>query len=134
MNDLILLTLMTISYFILLLYDFNKYKTCINEHREKIISILIVHRALFIFLSVGWLSSNKTILTLYLLTLVGLFIHWQTNNCYCVLTQLHNKFCNLPDDKQYDFCFTMFNRETACKLSYTCLFVLAIIVIYKISK
>lgn len=56
--------------------------------------ILFTHHIINIFINFGWLSNNKILLYIYVLSPITTIIHWKLNNNKCILTELHNKACN----------------------------------------
>lgn len=91
------LKILLIISFISLFFDIStskkKYKKCIND--LKFMPFLYVHHIISVFTLIGWLSSNKKILILYILTLIVIFVHWKTNNGHCFSTDYINDLCKI---------------------------------------
>lgn len=106
--DLKILIILCIIAFLIFLYDsyFSENKYCLSKKAPFIyIQILIlqyIHHFIAIFMSWGWLFNNKFILFFYILFLIGIFIHWKTNDGKCILTVIYNRLCNYNDDKLFN--------------------------------
>lgn len=74
----------------------NDYSKCKNKTTNYF--IILVHHIVNIFAQFGWLSNDKYILSLYLITPIIVLIHWKTYNNKCYLTDIVNKNCDLNDD------------------------------------
>ncbi len=85
-----------------ILLDFTSEKTlaCIKEH-PYVIYILIIHHIGNCFLLYAWLFSNKYILSLHVLTVLGTTIYWYFNNNRCDITVDVNKICGWHKDKPF---------------------------------
>ena len=137
----ILLILLLFSLFIFYI-DMNTdiMKDCLNKKTtySSIIIITLLHHILQIFANFGWLFNNKIILTIYVLAPFIVIIHWLTNDGKCVLTQLYNKQCSLPDERKFNDIYNIvgFKKYDIWEdyLHYIYLSMAIIITIYKLYK
>jgi hypothetical protein len=101
---LIVLTILQISL------DLNSTATkkCTCDHfNPKLLTIFLSHHIFNIFANFGWLVPNKQILFIYVIMIPILFMHWQTNDDKCILTQLYNKECGFNDSYVFNDFFSM---------------------------
>ena len=89
----ILLIISFISLFLDISTSKKKYNKCIAD--SKFMPFLYVHHVISVFTLTGWLSSNKKILILYIVTLIVIFAHWKTNNNKCFSTDYINEMCEI---------------------------------------
>lgn len=89
----ILLIISFISLFLDISLSKKKYNKCIAN--AKFMPFLYVHHVISVFTLTGWLSSNKKILILYIVTLIVIFAHWKTNNNKCFSTDYINEMCEI---------------------------------------
>ena len=88
---------------------FFKIHDCLQKETNmmqkiKIIFFNLLHHFIFTFSMIGWTSSNKKVLILWILFIILLRIHWKTNDDNCVITEIENQLCNLDnDDKMWNF-------------------------------
>jgi hypothetical protein len=101
--ELIVLILVSLVFFII---DTNK---C---HAKYSNIVLYINHFLNIFANFGWISNNKIVLCIYLLSPIIIIIHWKTNDNKCILSQIHNKFCRRDDDKMFDDMFNIIKLKT----------------------
>lgn len=81
---------------VLLAFSNYQIRTCINRD-EKALYLLLLHHVGNCFLLYGWLFSNKMILLLHILTVIGTAIYWKLNNNRCDLTIYINRKCGFPE-------------------------------------
>jgi hypothetical protein len=130
----------TISFvgFLLYLYDITKdnyYKYC--KKNIKVNLTLLLHHISNVFTQFGWLSNNKTILTLYLIIPPLIIVHWNSNNNRCILTEYTNKNCNIDQDSSFrDLWFTMGikGKKYTKQFLRTYLIIVWFIALYKLYK
>lgn len=89
----ILLIISFISLFLDISTSKKKYNKCIAD--AKFILFIYFHHVISVFTLTGWLSSNKKILMLYIVTLIVIFTHWKTNNNKCFSTDYINEMCEI---------------------------------------
>lgn len=91
--------------FIVLLEIFLDFTTeptssCIKE-KPYVMYILTTHHIGNCFLLYAWLFSNKYILFLHVLTVIGTSIYWYFNNNRCDITLDVNEICDWHKDKPF---------------------------------
>jgi hypothetical protein len=134
MNETKKILIVLILYIILLSIDFfSKYKCCIKNH-PKIVPELIIHRLASLFIYTGWIFNNKIVLIFYLIFIIGIVIHWITNNNICFLTEYENKVCNFPKNTRYDYIYRIFNPSTATIITILFNIFILITVFWKLIK
>ena len=126
--------LMVIISFIYSIND-DRIITSINKkHDIDIILCLFIHNIISVFLTLGWLSNNKNILMIHIISILFIMMHWKINNSLCVLTVYTNKRCGLKDDEKY---IHIFNRDIddkeSIEIKYLKMIALLIISITKLS-
>ena len=68
-----------------------KYKTCMNLQAQ---GMHLLHHIIYMFVTFGFLATDKTVLKLWLVVVAVHLLHWQTNGDKCAVTQWYNKQCN----------------------------------------
>jgi hypothetical protein len=61
---------------------------------------LYLHHALNVFVYIGWLSNNKTVLDFYLLVPFAVVFQWILNSNKCPLTEMHQETCKTTNEFQ----------------------------------
>ena len=80
--------------------------------------LIVVHNILFfigyctiIFIALG-IIKRKLYVKLYLGAVVGVLLHWLTNNNRCIFTQWHNRIIGISEDVGFrDFYTIMMNIQ-----------------------
>lgn len=96
---------------------------------------LYFHHVLALFLYIGWLSASKTILLFYVFLVLLIIVHWITNDQKCILTQIVNYYCELPDAEGFHDVFYLIGMKQQKWFNtfiYSYLFFALIVSIYKI--
>lgn len=129
---LYLLLFFSFLSFLIDIYD----NPCFYQQRSLgLYLFLFGHHFLALFLYFGWLSSSPTILLLYCFTVFIIILHWITNDQKCVLTQVVNYYCNLPDREGFHdiFYYIGFKQKSWFNnFIYSYLIIAIIISIYKL--
>ena len=89
--------------------------------------LLLFHHFIGIYLFIGGFLFNNYY---HLLFLIGVIIHWITNNNRCEITIITNKYCNYDEKKKFNDFPNMINIDK--NLYWLILFILLIYDIYKI--
>ena len=106
--DLKILIFLFIIAFLIFLYDnyLGENKDCLKKKPPFIyIQILVlqyIHHFIVIFMGWGWLFNNKYILLFYILFIIGVILHWKTNDDKCFLTVTYNRLCGYDDSKLFN--------------------------------
>lgn len=114
----------------------NNYSKCNNKITNYF--IILLHHIVNIFAQFGWLSNDKYILSLYLITPIIFLIHWNTYNNKCYLTDFVNKNCNLNDDTLFKDIFyhlkikKLKNYDTIHKIYLVLVWFIALIKLYSL--
>ena len=74
---------------------------CIQQSRQPILELLIIHHISSGFLLYGWLFNNRILLSLHISTVLLTIMHWMTNNNRCKLTVYINNLCNWSENKPF---------------------------------
>jgi hypothetical protein len=126
--------LLFVLAFISFIYDIQT-NICFESHQSPSLYLfLYFHHVVALFLYFGWLSSSKTILLIYAFTVFLIILHWFTNNQKCILTQIVNYNCGLPDNEGFHdiFYFLGMKKQTWFNpFIYTYLVLFLIISLYK---
>ena len=91
--------------------------------------LLLIHHLVGIYISIGGILFNNYY---HLLFLIGVIIHWITNNNRCELTIITNKYCNYDEKKNFNDFPNMINLDK--NLYWIIVFILIIYDICKITK
>ena len=87
--------------FLSFIYDI-KTNVCFKLNKSfGLYLFLFFHHFLAVFLYIGWISNSKFILIFYCLFVSIIILHWITNEQKCILTQVINYYCNLPDEEGF---------------------------------
>ena len=70
--------------------------------RLKVVILIILHHLLSTFLTFGWIMNNKTIIILYLVSLMGVIASWQITDGLCWITVLQNNMCGYNKKKPFN--------------------------------
>ena len=70
--------------------------------RSKILLITLGHHIFSIFGFIGWLFNSKIILSIYILTLVGMVILWRMNEGRCVITHAVTEISGNKEYKKFN--------------------------------
>lgn len=84
-----------------LLFAFRNYQTSACIKNRQVLYALLLHHIGNSFLLYGWLFSNKLLLMLHILTVIGIAIYWKLNNNRCDLTIYINRMCGYPEDRPF---------------------------------
>ena len=120
MNDLAKALILAIITAVALVIDINiRCKTCLQDNNKlcDIITVIIVHRIIYIFMYFGWIFSNKIVLNIYLIFLLCIILHCSSNDWKCYLSQVENSICNFHENNRYDYIFKIFDTKTAVTLT-----------------
>jgi hypothetical protein len=111
---------------------FKNYKRSIGLYM-----FLFFHHFLAVFLYIGWISNSKFVLFFYCLFVTAVVLHWITNEQKCVLTQIINYYCNLPDEEVFYDIFYFIGMKKQPWFNtfiYMYIFFAFLISLFKISK
>lgn len=86
LSDLAIIIIIGIIFFLI---DIKTFDYCSSS----VYPTLLLHHIVNIYAQFGFLSQDKILLKLYLITPLFVVIHWKTNNNNCILTELVNKEC-----------------------------------------
>lgn len=81
-----------VSYLVDLYQNSAKYTLCMNIQVQ---SSHLLHHIFIAFLYLSWLSKNKYILTLNLLLIIFVLVHWINNNKKCGWSQHFQEQCKV---------------------------------------
>lgn len=76
-----------------------QYRECRKKARFH--AILWTHHFVFWYLLLGWMSTDKRFLVVYLIFAVCVLIDWKMNHGSCSLTLRLNSVCQLPSDRVF---------------------------------
>jgi hypothetical protein len=82
-----------LAYLLDILTAKDLYKNCKYPVTNQV--ELLFHHVLYIFSLTGWLSDNKTLLKIYVVSTILYFTHWYFNNNNCRFTEMTKKDCNI---------------------------------------
>jgi hypothetical protein len=85
-RDLVIIFLLGVLFFLI---DINTFSYC----KREVYPVLLIHHIVNIFAQFGFLSNDKTLLSLYVVAPLLTMIHWKTNDNKCFLTELVNESC-----------------------------------------
>lgn len=103
-ENLIFIVLFAISFVGDITHKYTHNKCVLTT---KVVALLFIHHIINNFLNFGWLFSNRKLLVLYILTVIGVYIQFALNDHKCVLTQLENKLCNYRKYELFNDIFKM---------------------------
>jgi len=107
-----LLIFLSIFLVSVIIDTFTRLRFCKNVD-IKLISILLTHRFVYIFMYFGWIFNNKIILILYILSLISVHLYWYFNNNICDVTRIENDLCEYEEYKYFDYLYIFFDTKTA---------------------
>lgn len=133
MNDFEVLLLIIIVSLISIFYDYCvRMKDCKNKNAI-VISVNIIHRLIYVFLMLGWLFNDKTILTIYLVIIGIVLFHWLLNKGKCKSTQLEFDICQYPNFKNFDYLYLIFNNKIGNIIQKVLMVIFIGVTIYKLA-
>lgn len=107
-----LLIFLSIFLISIIIDAFTRLRLCKNID-AKLISILLIHRFVYIFMYFGWIFNNKIILISYILSLISIHLYWYFNNNICDVTSIENDLCEYEEYKYFDYLYIFFDVKTA---------------------
>jgi hypothetical protein len=128
-------SLLFLIAFVSYIYDFETNVCFVKTKQMGLHLFLYFHHVVALFLYFGWLSSSKTILILYAFTIFIIILHWFTNDQKCIITQIVNYYCGLPDAEGFHDIFYflgMKQQDWFNSFIYSYLGFVFIITLYKI--
>tara|TARA_Y100000590_G_scaffold365515_1_gene424417 strand:- start:129 stop:674 length:546 start_codon:yes stop_codon:yes gene_type:complete len=142
-NDYDIFLLINITGLIVLLYDlfFSQSSYCFFKIKSilkkfEIIIIQYIHHWIQMFVILGWLFNNKSLLKIYLLSISFSLLHWIINDSNCILTEKFNNICNYPKNISFNDLYKILglknNKIWNSFGYYIYQFVIIMIVIYKL--
>jgi hypothetical protein len=78
-----------------------------SPQRVKIISLLLAHHIVNVFVNFGWLFYSPILLILYIISIPVMYIHWYLNNNTCKITTDMNKMCGWGEDTYFNDIFNI---------------------------
>lgn len=78
-----------------------------SPNRTKIISLLILHHIINVFVNFGWLFYSPILLVLYIISIPVMYIHWYLNNNTCKVTTDMNKMCGWDEHTYFNDIFNI---------------------------
>ena len=133
MSELIKVIILILLVLIVTIIDVNTtYKDCINDKFYDIFPIIFLHRIICIFMYFGWIFNDKRVLIIYFLFMIGILIHWATNNWKCFLSEQESEICDFPKGRYYDPLFKALGPKVATIVSSVLKILIYCIVFYKI--
>ena len=129
MNDSINLAILICIFFIMLTLDIATTKSkCVNSNvtRPEILKVIIFHHIIGTFLHFGWIFNDPKILIVYVVFMIGVLIHWFTNDMNCKLVQIENTICGIEENKKLNSLYRLINNEKIANYIYV---IVAIILI-----
>jgi hypothetical protein len=129
--------LILILSFLFFVMDIATNKCFLQPKSFGLYLFLYFHHIVALFLYIGWLSASKTILFIYLFLVFIIVVHWVTNDQKCILTQIVNYYCGLPDAEGFHDIFYltgMKQQEWFNSFIYSYLLIASIVTIYKLKS
>ena len=133
MSELIKIIILILLVIISVIIDVNTtYKDCVNEKFYEIFPIIFLHRIVCILMYFGWIFNDKKFLIFYFILMIGILIHWFTNNWKCFLAEHESEICDFPKNRYYDPLFKSLGPKNATIIASILKVLIYSIVIYKI--
>ncbi len=133
MNDSENLAILTVIFFIMLSVDIITSKSnCVNSNisRPEILKVIILHHLIGTFLHFGWIFNNPYILMFYIVFMIGVLIHWFTNDMNCFLVQVENNICGIEQNKKLNILYKLINNEKVANYIYVSIAIILICVAF----
>lgn len=100
------------------------------------LEFLYLHHLLAVILYFGWLSPSRIFLGFYILLVIGIIVHWMTNDQKCILTEIINRYCDYDDNERFHDLFYILNLKSKSwfdKFMYVYLIFAFILSLYKVT-
>jgi hypothetical protein len=104
-NIILLLTLIFFMNDLYLTYPMIQIK------HASCITILSFHHFLVFFITLGCFYTDKRKLSIVLAINFFLILFWRTNENRCILTEIVNEYCNLPEDTLFNDFYHVFSLK-----------------------
>ena len=97
---------------------FTTKRKCVQSNPTKIVPVLFLHHIIGTFLHFGWIFNNPYILKIYIIFMLGVLIHWFTNDMNCILVQLENNICEVPTNKKLNSIYQIIKNDKLANYIY----------------